>query len=133
MINSKEIRIGNIYDRKHGKGWTETVMTEEIIGKIFSDDKEYALDDFEPISLSKDVLKRFGFKLNYINTGTLFQCWDHLLGKNSFSVVNFKQINITPGGMDDGTSGIDIPCQYLHQLQILFPLLNDGTELQEIS
>lgn len=64
MIDAKEIRIGNHYDRKHGKGRTLTVMDEKIMGKIFSDDdNEYALNDFEPIQLAPDIL--------------ILHCFDH--------------------------------------------------------
>lgn len=62
MIDAKDAVVGFIFNRKHGKGWTQTVLTEEIIGKIFSDSKEYALNDFEPIHLTPEILEACDFK-----------------------------------------------------------------------
>ncbi len=62
MIQAKDIRVGAIFNRKHGKGWTETIINEEIIGKIFSGDKEYALDDFEPIQINDEILAMYNFE-----------------------------------------------------------------------
>ena len=62
MIQENEIRAGNIFNLKRGKGWTWTEITPTIIGKIFSSDTEYALNDFEPIPLRPEILELLGFK-----------------------------------------------------------------------
>lgn len=56
MIKAEHLRLGNIYNRKHGKGYTAIVMTEEIISKIFGNSPEHALDDFENIELTDDLV-----------------------------------------------------------------------------
>lgn len=56
MIKAEHLRLGNIYNRKHGKGYTATIMTEEIIGKIFTNSPEHALDDFENIELTDELV-----------------------------------------------------------------------------
>lgn len=61
MIKASEAIVGRIFKRKHGKGHTYLKLTEEIICKIFSNDKEYALDDFEPILITKDILLALNF------------------------------------------------------------------------
>lgn len=66
MINAQELRIGNIYNRKHGKGWTPTAITEEIMGKIFTGSIEYALDDFEDIPLTSDWLGACGLEPGFL-------------------------------------------------------------------
>lgn len=61
MIQANHLRLGNIYNRKHGKGFTATVMTEEIIGKIFTDSPEHALNDFENIKLTDALVDSVEF------------------------------------------------------------------------
>jgi hypothetical protein len=61
MIQARDLIVGNIFNRKHGKGWTWTVIDEGIIRSVFSESLEYALDDFEPIPLTPEILERCGF------------------------------------------------------------------------
>lgn len=61
MIKANEIRIGNLYNRKHGKGCTETVIDEMILAEIFGQSLEYSLNIFEPIPLTVSELRKFGF------------------------------------------------------------------------
>ena len=56
MIDARELRIGNIYNRKHGKGWTQTVIDELGMHDIFGNDGAWALDDFEPIEITPEML-----------------------------------------------------------------------------
>lgn len=63
MIQANELRVGNFYHIKHGKGWTETKITESIMGSVFSESAEYALNNFEPIRLNREILERCGFVL----------------------------------------------------------------------
>ena len=61
MIPANEFWLNKMYYRKHGKGWTPTVIDEDIIGKVFSNSHEYALNDFEPITLIPAILDKCGF------------------------------------------------------------------------
>jgi hypothetical protein len=107
MIKAEEIRLGNVYNRKHGKGWTETVIDENIMGKIFSDSKEYALDDFEPVPLTADILRQFGFVWN-----GLIHRWVH--------VITFYILIQTDFGFENGIGEARVKrpkLKYIHQLQ----------------
>lgn len=64
MIQANEIRYGNFYNRKHGKGWTETKIDGDILSKIFGQSLEYALNDFEPIPVTSEVLLACGCELS---------------------------------------------------------------------
>ncbi len=63
MIEAKGLNVGNIYNRKHGKGHTETIFDEEIISAIFNDtSSEYALNDFDTIPLTEQHILGFGYE-----------------------------------------------------------------------
>lgn len=62
MIKANEIRIGNIYNRKVGKGITPIIIDEMIMAEIFGQSLEYSLNDLEPIKLTKEELKAMGFE-----------------------------------------------------------------------
>lgn len=121
MIHANEIRIGNIYNRKHGKGWTQIVMDEFYMYKIFSPDKDYALNDFEPIEITPEILQACGFikdrngwhmpGMQFSLTDKFFPCWlDHMLWPQD--IPDF----------------ISLSLKHLHQLQNLYRDLT-GTEL----
>lgn len=57
-IMSGGLRIGNWFTRIHGKGHTDVQIDLDILSKIFSDDPNIAFDDFEPIRLTQDWLKK---------------------------------------------------------------------------
>lgn len=61
MIQAKDLRVGLWFNRKHGKGWSWIILDEDIIRSIFSDSLEYALNDFEPIPLTSEILLMAGF------------------------------------------------------------------------
>lgn len=138
MIQAKEIRLGNIYHRKHGKGWTETVIDETILGKIFSNDPEYALNDFEPVIITEEILKRFGFTLRCIqdsfhvqfNLRTITKYYETIDLDND---PGYMEVWITTNSKD---SNVGINCKqksnivHLHILQNLYYLLN-GIELTQ--
>lgn len=114
MIQANELRIGNIYNRKHGKGWTETVMSEEIIGKIFGNSKEYALNDFEPIPLTEEIL----FKAGFVKQGMAYI----ISVPKKFHVTKWSDGRF----MYDGFLNTEI--KHVHQLQNLYFALT-GEEL----
>lgn len=135
MINANELRIGNIYNRKHGKGWTPTIITEEIMGKIFSDSNEYALNDFEPIPLTAEILMQYEWIKNQ-------QFYDHIEWSFLYppeGIVSLQQdgqpekvynaaLNPFIFKWDGWLSGTRKEITYLHQLQNLFKCLT-GEEL----
>lgn len=109
MIEAKQIRLGNVYNRKHGKGWTMMVIDEYLLGKIFSGDTlECSLNNFESIPLTPLILENCGFSQNNWSEGgvIIYEGWakdDVLLSKD------FK------------LDGHDFPSlKYLHQLQNLY-------------
>lgn len=61
MIIANELRIGNLYIRKHGKGHTETKIDEVLLAEIFGQTMEYSLNEFDPIPLTEKWLVDFGF------------------------------------------------------------------------
>lgn len=123
MIKTNEIRVGNKYSLKRGKGWIETIITEEIMGKIFSDDSEYALDDFEPIILTPEALKMYGYEYKDMMFGdpdNRLQYWR----KGWFIIERGGKITL----FNDKESPISVECKHLHQLQNLVSDLL-GTEM----
>jgi len=121
MIQTNELRVGNYYNRKHGKGWTRTMITEEIMGKIFSDSNEYALDDFENIELSSEILKEFGFEKIIDN--------EYLHSSLSNYIIAKHKVDEQEDETADGwwlwltINNVEIPqinISCLHQLQLIF-------------
>lgn len=86
MIKVGEVRCGNMFRRNHGKGWTDMIFDETMIGKIFSSDPEFALDDFDPVPLTADLLVAAGFKLTMIKM-RLVDYIDYRLGNCVASVI----------------------------------------------
>lgn len=62
MINANDCVVGRWFNRKHGKGWTWIQFDESVIRSIFSDSLELALNDFEPIPLTPEILEKAGFE-----------------------------------------------------------------------
>lgn len=122
MIKANEAVVGRVFNRKHGKGWAETVLTEEIVGKIFSGSSEYSLNDFEPIPLDAEWIKRLGFVFNRELDGWEKQNWlpFHVEKRTTlyewYFLTTFKK---------DWKIG---KFQYVHQLQNLYHSLT-GEEL----
>lgn len=122
MIQANEAIVGRIFDRKHGKGRTQTTLTENMIGLIFSSDKGLALNDFEPIPLTPEILEKCGFEKQDDGDGGYYR---ELLSENGILFVE---------GDKKGYTDVFIDCweqirvRYLHQLQNLYYSLT-GTEL----
>lgn len=123
MIDPKELRLGNWYNRKHGKGWTPTVITEEIIGGIFSAELRYALEDFEPIPITYELLLQLGF-IDPAKNG-----WGCRISVNSSDEICWY---LQDGGVRYQTklSGFtrELNIKYIHQLQNAYYVLT-GEEL----
>lgn len=114
MIEVKSLRVGNVFIRnipttrgteyEHG-----FVLTEKWMGKLFSEDSSFALQDLFPIPLTPEVLDKVGFKKN-----------------GSYWVKGLWQLPIYPkkdGGeiiMVPNNNYAAIPLESLHQLQNLF-------------
>lgn len=76
MIQASEIKVGNRFIREvHNQRGLEYdhdfVMDEIMLGKFFSPDTGWALQDLFPIPLSKEVLLACGFK-QQAQDGNLF-------------------------------------------------------------
>jgi hypothetical protein len=132
MIKASELRIGNRYNRKHGKGWTEVVINEKILSAIFNDDSsDYALNDFEPIPLTPEILQLFGFERRFKNSPKDWSL-DHSGIKHDvyFLFINGK---IQLAYSDDwGDNEASVELQFLHQIQNLFHAIT-GEELRFVS
>lgn len=117
MINPHELRLGNYYHLKHDKGWTITIIDENILGKIFTDsDSEYALDDFEPIKLGIEWFRMFGFDGDYANiVNSTHGCSiEHsYYSKHNDGIGKYFLIDC-----DGGEIGLEL--LYVHQLQNLY-------------
>ena len=122
MIKANELRIGNIYNRKHGNGRTETAITIEILCKIFSDDLEYAINDFESIPLTEEWLLIFGADEHYYIV-------QHEAGSSTFEGYDLHGKSIEKN--NKGTWDVKVRCssneyiylatvEYVHHLQNLF-------------
>lgn len=134
MIKANEIRIGNIYNRKHGKGWTETVIDEMIMAEIFGQSMEYALDDFEPIQFTEDYFKQFGFVLEYElpnGKNAVFADFEHRTKDYRIYLSDFKKHNSIH--FDAGNNWFPelVEFQYVHELQNIYHSLT-GKELSII-
>lgn len=64
VIKANELRIGNVFTRElkstHGLEYDDITITPEIMGKIFGNDLEYALNDLFGIELTEEWLLKFG-------------------------------------------------------------------------
>jgi len=124
-LQPQELRIGNIYNRKHGKGWTETTIDEKLMSQIFDDnDPLLALNDFEPIPLSEEWLKKFGFKKTAQNIFKLVLPSHSSFEEYVIASIGSVRIQICK----NGAYAYDPIIQYVHQLQNLYFALT-GTEL----
>lgn len=135
MIDARELRLGNVYNRKHGKGWTETVITEDLISKIFNGNpQDPALDDFEPIPLSEDWLLRFTqFQktANDIFHAALFPGLELVIGKLP-THKQFILYELHHKVDDELLATITLnPLEFVHTLQNTFYALT-GTELTQL-
>lgn len=131
MIHANELRIGNIYNRKHGKGWTQTVIDYDIIGHIFSYSTAYALDDFEAIELTPGILGACGgLPIPSAFRGHMYA----IVINANIGIIYCVNGNIRLSaataneGEEEQITEVDIPIKYLHQLQNLYRDLT-GTEL----
>ncbi len=66
-MDAKELRINNWFTRIHGKGHTDMQIDLDVLAQILSDDRNIAFDDFEPIPLTENWFRDFGFKELGIN------------------------------------------------------------------
>lgn len=119
MIQANELRVGNIYNRKHGKGWTQIVMDEYIIGNIFGTGSTYALDDFEAIPLTATEMYDLEFNIFHENP-RLEKFWVNNQGYYPIIIQQTRNLDFY---FQENT-----PLPYLHQLQNLYRDLT-GNEL----
>jgi hypothetical protein len=65
MINANEVRIGNWFNRDFkGIGDINIRVDEKIMGEIFSERLEYALNDLKPILLTQKILNKIMYGVN---------------------------------------------------------------------
>lgn len=144
-ILASELRVGNTYNRKHGKGWTETTIDENIIVSIFHPEGNYSLQDFEPIELKSSVLKNYGFiykKIKGISSlkNDIYEAdpegdtryWDLRVPSPNKQVEGLSTFTLVKFGDDDITwssQRLRVKLNYLHQLQLLYFSLT-GQELE---
>jgi hypothetical protein len=121
MIEASEIRIGNRYHRKNGKGWTEIEITKEVLYWMFSDKHSYAVDGFKPITLNEEVLKSIGYQ--YYNSQTSGDMTIDLHGKMDLDWIDGR-IQIKSHYEHDNFYR-DTHIKYLHQLQNAISAFND--------
>ncbi len=122
MIYPNEIKIGNRYHRKHGKGWTEIEMTGELIGRIFNNmDRAYALDDFEPIILNEDNIKELGYQ--YYNEQTSGDMVMDIGGKIDLDWVDGRIQ--TKSHYEPSIFYRETHIKFVHQLQNAISAFND--------
>lgn len=66
MIKPEELRIGNVYSRKHGKGHTDCMINGELLAAIYDNNNfRYALNDFENIPITGPRLFDAGFTAHH--------------------------------------------------------------------
>jgi len=118
-INPNELRLGNLYLHKHGKGHTTREIDLEILANIFNPtDGELALDDFDEIPITDELLYRLGFtdRSDHRGEGQIFDLvnkdW-----KRSFCVA--REYKKNGGGYYHMGTG-RVKFTYIHQLQSLF-------------
>lgn len=117
-INPNELRLGNLYLRKHGKGHTITEIDLEILANIFNPNGDLALDDFDEIPITDELLYRLGFtdRSDHRGDGQIFDL-NNKDWKRSFCVAR-DYIKNGGGYVHMGTDRIKF--KYIHQLQSLF-------------
>lgn len=123
MIQANGLRVGNIYNRKHGKGWTQVVMDENLIGSIFSDSHEHALNDFEGVPITRDILEMIGLKKRFDTTDCNIWDWEDKENKPPTRNNSFTVALIAEGWIYPGAPGA-VPFHYVHDLQNLYYFLS---------
>ncbi len=146
MIQARDIKVGAIFNRKHGQGWTETVIDEKLIAEIFSG-VGICINDFEPIPLTQEWIASANFEKEMVMRRDVFhnQQLPHYQFKiesfaghlflqdhtNSFERVEFGGDKLGEQGWVAAISvaGTDICLRmcmvhYVHQLQDLYFCLN---------
>jgi len=122
-MKATDLRIGNYYFRKHGKGWAETCIDEDMVGRIFSQSTEYALNDFEPIPLTEEWLVNLGFK----------ETWSDGKERKEYSIGPFYLFHYRKGNNESvkwESGGGDVRVlKYVHSLMNLYHALT-GQELE---
>lgn len=113
MIEAREIRVGNIFMREvqNERGLEydpEFVITENWIGKLFSDDDlSIALNDLSPIPLTEELFVRLGGRtvsegifeihgvlLAYLTSDECFQVeYFGCSSKNRWEITNIKHVH----------------------------------------
>lgn len=130
MINARELRIGNIYRRKHGKGFTDQAIDEGMMGKIFGNTNEFALNDFENIPISEEWLIQLGFEKSfshgYLNS-QFYRKENYTLNELQGEDAYYAFCEWEDAAEQQGYRRLS-QIQYVHQLQNLYFALT-GTEL----
>jgi hypothetical protein len=128
MIKANEAIVGHWFHIElKGMGLTEIQLTESIVGKIFGDDDQYALNDFNPIQITPEWLERAGFIY-----------WKEVDEWGSPDKDCVLRLNYFIGNSDNGNvwylgegfyeTEYHVYIKYLHQLQNLYHSLT-ATEL----
>jgi len=116
-MEARELRIGNLVNHIR-KGII-------VVGIMELDFVEKGVLDIDPIPLTEEWLKKFGFEFEYKNCGVeakisvqINEYW-----KTSFSIWSvdgWYYWQYTPGGYDAEYNDWPVELQYVHQLQNLF-------------
>lgn len=146
MIKAKELRLGNwVRSWENGMGGKPVLVTMKILDKLSKIEPHQDYVAIKEIPLTAEILEAAGFQKS--------DKWadEFIIGplqrsvKFSYYILNHKQITIQKAAgqtmMVDGdtiliitnkagvSSGMNISCPYVHQLQNLFYALT-GTELE---
>ena len=117
-MKAKELRIGNWVQFRH----TETPVRVTLDDFVREYNEEH-LEEYEPIPLTEEWLKRFGFEQMKLYTG------DNCFVKEKFCVLCDGQLkNCDLRLTFDSDQTIRIKLDYVHQLQNLYFALT-GEEL----
>lgn len=134
-ILSNELKVGNIFKRElqspRGLEYdNEFVLTEEWMGKLFSNDNSIALQDLFGVPLSPEWLVRLGFRPN--GEGNIL--FEHPIPK--VLEDEHKDLGICyPSFFFNKRLGRWMDCHtrvcidYVHQLQNLYFINTNGEEL----
>lgn len=127
MIQANELRIGNRFIRelpcKRGQDFDSAfVLTEELMGKLFGDTTEIALQDLFPIPLTPEILEKCGFK-KHNNAWVPLDYNEHDYNRWRFTIWNQHEDEYSYNSAE-----FPVHLQYLHQLMNLYYSLT-GTEL----
>lgn len=128
MIKANQIRVGNRFVREirstRGQEFDHNfVLTEEWMGKLFSENTSFALNDLHPIPLTPEILEKAGFNSVTTNKDGSYNFW----GKEIDASVDVEDGELFRYRIHERIRTKSI--QYVHQLQNLYQALT-GQELE---